>query len=139
MAEGHKPHFLRVQLGRDHFGLDIDCPGPGPGWCQVYEEGNWADAKTCRCTQEGNDCEDCAEADHACCGFYGGYIEEVGDECRCVPVDGCGVKEHGLDFLTWNELLHGPDTWTITEYPVPVNVHWNSGSIIIEPWAVSDA
>jgi len=124
-----------LALGNGHLGLDIDCPGTVVGWCQVFEEGDWPDTNTCRCTQEANDCSDCRDGDHGGCGFYGMWIEEVGAECRSQLVDGCGVKAHALDFHSWEELLFGPNEWEITDYPVPVNVHWQDGvNLVVEPW-----
>lgn len=59
-----------------------------PDLCNtVFTEGDWESAFACRCV--GLDC-DCRIGDHNGCEEYGAWIENVGEECRSVPVEGCG-------------------------------------------------
>lgn len=85
------------------------------GFHGSYIEGSWADETECRCTLAT--CA-CRTGDHGGCTTYGGYIENIGSECRCQEdMSYCWTvdwwDEQGM------ESLEGDD-WPEDVLPLPV-------------------
>ena len=97
----------------------LECENPD-NCLDIYQEGEWPDANTCRC-EDPND--GCREGDHGDCSEYGWFIDELSYACRCIPVDGCGYGD-------WLGEL-GPqmlgDWKPAREFRVPVTVEWDDG------------
>ncbi len=94
-------HYLTIEGDDDRFIVTkIECAGDcGAG---EYDDGDWPDATTCRCEDPLCPCRD---GDHGGCSEYGGYIFDLGDECRCHPTGRCwyvslaeAIGGEGFDF-----------------------------------------
>lgn len=131
-------HLLHYRPGSEGYGtwrlecLDGVCPQ------ESWIDKAWPDRSTCRCTQEGNDCQACHDGDHGACGWYGRYFEEAGWECRCEHLSGPG----GCWTITWMEecgadCMFGDD-WPEDVLPLPVTARWNGDGLELR-YASSEA
>lgn len=113
--------------------IRVVCPGVEEGDCRVYDEGTWPDEFTCRCTLtvDGGGCRNCRDGLHDLCEQLEGYVEEVGPECRCEPMDRCGV-EVWLEDVSPADLIDWRTDWP-DEHPWRADVEWDGG-LVLTPW-----
>lgn len=95
----------------------------------IYIEGDWPDATTCRCTEER--CA-CRTGDHEQCSDYGSYIPDIGDECLAVPVDGCGYQDWFNN--VGEEMIKAVPAQRITTFHA--GWEWSPDGPILDPQAV---
>lgn len=82
-------HLLHFTPGAEGYGVwRLECI-QDTGYHHSSWEEDLEHRSPCRCLAvDDNDCTDCRDDDHGACGFYGGYIYDLGFMCQCVERPG---------------------------------------------------
>lgn len=122
------PHRLYLELGTEHVGVRVECPGGDDRQCKIFMS-----TDVCHC-----DCEVCAANEHYEClneDQWPTLAHIDGPGCKLEETTVCGVMEY-LGDISIEDMLHGYEAdWTYAaDGAALARVGWTDGVPTLTPW-----